>query len=162
LLDGSSDGSYIEDLMKQTLNDPIVKILINGSNLTSVQFQTFLIDHISHHKSTESEKYSHIPHFRLDRKDISRGSFNRTLSQATRNIIRSIYTVFLLGYVSIFDTPALEPFIEASSQIRSYLDRLRSLEQQPDEESARAVATLSRELNDVIENLAGVRRLRSL
>jgi hypothetical protein len=162
LPDSSNDGSSLEDMMKQTLNDPIVRILINGSNLTSIQFQTFLIDHIIHHKSTENEKYGYATHFRLDKKHISRGSFNRTLSQATRNIIRSIYTVFLLGYVGIFDTPILEPFIEASSEIRAYLDRLRSLEEQSDEEKARAVATLSQELNTVIENLAGVRRLRNL
>ena len=97
---------------------------------------------------------------RADRADVSRGSFNRTLDQATRNIIRSIYTVFLLGYVGMLDDPSFEPFMETSSQMRSYLDQVRSVQKPRDEEYARILATLAEELSTAIEHLAGIRRLR--
>jgi len=148
--------------MKQTLNDPIVRILIDKSNLTPIQFQTFLTDRIMKQNSVNIKKNKKNAYVRIDKEQISRGSFNRTLNQATRNVIRSIYTIFLLGYVGIFDDPTLEPFIEASNQIHSYLDRLRSGEHRMDGEGARALAALSEDLRKTVENLAGVKNFKGM
>ncbi len=148
--------------MKRTLSDPIVRILIDKSNLTPIQFQTFLTDRIMKQNSANMKENKKNMCMRMDLAQITRGSFNRTLNQATRNIIRSIYTIFLLGYVGIFDDPTLEPFIEASNQIRSYLDRLRSSEHRLDADGARALATLLEDLKKTVENLAGVKNFKSL
>ena len=148
--------------LKQTLNDPIAKILVEESNLTPIQFQTFLIYQIIKRNKDGGRHLEWIPHVRVDKAEISRGSFNRTLDQAVKNIIRSIYTVFLLGYVGIFDSPTLDPFIEVSGQIRSYLERLRSGDGQLDSESTQTITVLCEELRKVIQNLAKVKKFGSL
>lgn len=127
-----------------------------------VQFQTFLIDYIVSQKGLQMNENSGKMYSRVDKTLVSRGAFNRTLAQATRNIIQSIYTVFLLGYVEIFDTPTLEPFIETSNELRSYVDRLRVSMQGEDTEQEGALATLAQELQNTIGNLVRLRRLRPL
>ena len=148
--------------LKQTLNDPIVKILVEESNLTPIQFQTFLIYQIIKRNKDEGRDLEWVPNIRVDKAEISRGSFKRTLDQAVKNIIRSIYTVFLLGYVGIFDSPTLEPFIEVSGEIRSYLERLRSADRQLNSESTQTIMILCEELRKVIENLARVKKFGRL
>ena len=57
----------------------------------------------------------------LNRK-ITRGSFNRTLQQARYNMVKSVLTVLLLGYIGLLETPALSPFIEASNKLKEYIN----------------------------------------
>ena len=137
-----------------------MQLLIKNGNLTNIQFQTLYADHIMYQLGLMRGKVHRYRDVRADRTDVSRGSFNRTLDQATRNIIRSIYTVFLLGYVGMLDDPSFEPFMETSSQMRSYLDQVRSVQKPRDEEYTRILATLAEELSTAIERLAGIRRLR--
>jgi len=139
-----------------------VKILVEESNLTPIQFQTFLIYQIIKRNKDEGRDLEWVPNIRVDKAEISRGSFKRTLDQAVKNIIRSIYTVFLLGYVGIFDSPTLEPFIEVSGEIRSYLERLRSADRQLNSESTQTIMILCEELRKVIENLARVKKFGRL
>jgi hypothetical protein len=40
-------------------------------------------------------------------------------------VIRSIYTVLLLGYVGLYDSPSLQPFLELSDTIQSYITETR-------------------------------------
>ena len=54
-------------------------------------------------------------------KKISRGSFNRTLQQARCNMVKSILTVLLLGYIGLLETPSLSPFLEASNKLNEYI-----------------------------------------
>lgn len=147
-------------MLKQTLNDPIVQLLIKHSNLTDIQFQTLYVDHVMYQMGLMRGNLHRYDDVRADRTDVSRGSFNRTLNQATKNIIRSIYTIFLLGYVGMFDDPSFEPFVETSSQIRSYLDQVKSVQKPAHEDYTRIVSTLGEELRTAIERLAGTRRLR--
>ena len=44
-------------------------------------------------------KYDEKARLRLKSGKISRGAFNRTLKQAKMNVIKAIYTIFLLGYL---------------------------------------------------------------
>ena len=104
--------------IRNTLSDPVTKLLATNSQLTLTQLETLLADSLS--SETEARKGNrHL--FRPSRARISRGSFNRTLIQAQNNVIRSIYTVLLLGYVGLFDTPALQPFTELSDAIQTYV-----------------------------------------
>jgi hypothetical protein len=47
--------------------------------------------------------------------------------QAQNNIIHSIYTVLLLGYVGLFDTSALQPFVELSDAIHGFVQEARQV-----------------------------------
>jgi len=85
---------------------------------------------------------------RLIKSGVSRGSFNRTLAQARRNIIRSIYTVILLGYLGIFEDPRLNPYIEISNKIKAYSEKYRELWESGkiSREQVRMIRTLQEEI----------------
>jgi hypothetical protein len=63
--------------------------------------------------------------YRPSRTRISRGAYNRTLIQAQNNVIRSIYTILLLAYLELFDSASLQPFLELSDTITSYVQEAR-------------------------------------
>ncbi len=117
--------SEARESIRKTVSDPISKLLLNNSHLSLVQLETLLADSIS------SEKISKKAQRRLFRptgRTASRGSYNRTLIQAQNNLIRSIYTILLLGHVGLFDTPALQPFLELSDNLQSYADEAKTTE----------------------------------
>ena len=63
---------------------------------------------------------------RLTKAKISRGAFNRTLRQAKENVTKSIYTVILLGYLGVFESTTLDPYIEIANQLHTYLDAYKN------------------------------------
>jgi len=141
--------------LEQTLNDRIIAILLENSNLTRKQFETFIINLLGDQFCTELGGRRRKLRIRSDIRKISRGSFNRTLSQAKTNVIRSIYTLFLLGYVGVFDTPQLGPFLELSDNIKAYLqDRRDAAKHLDDEEYKRAVQDTANRLTELINTLA--------
>ena len=108
--------------IRGTLSDPVTKLLATNSQLTVTQLETLLADSLS--SETEARKTNRRL-FRPSRARISRGSFNRTLIQAQNNVIRSIYTVLLLGYLGLFDTASLQPFVELADTIESYVQETK-------------------------------------
>ncbi|MEM2719097.1 MAG: hypothetical protein QXJ13_07690, partial [Candidatus Bathyarchaeia archaeon] len=66
-------------------NDPIFKILLKNSNLTKVQAETFLIDVLAEKIVEKKIIYEDKAKLRLIKSGVSRGAFNRTLTQARRN-----------------------------------------------------------------------------
>jgi len=112
-----------QNSIKNTVNDPISKILLNHSHLTIPQLETLLSDSISNEKATRKGERRL---FRPSAQITSRGSYNRTLIQAQNNVIRSIYTVLLIGYVGLFDSPNLQPFVELSDHLQSFLTELNT------------------------------------
>jgi hypothetical protein len=108
--------------IRRTLSDPVTKLLLRNSQLSQPQLETLLADSLSGEKSIEKAKRRF---FRPSGRRLSRGAYNRTLMQAQINIIRSIYTVLLLGYVGLFDTPALQPFSELSDSIQGFIHDTR-------------------------------------
>jgi len=120
---------------------------LGSSHLTEPQLETLLADSVSHEKVMK-KGYRHL--FRPSTKRISRGSYNRSLIQAQNNVIRSIYTILLLGYVGLFDTSALQPFIELSDTLQGYIQ-----ENQPSSPGEiDAIQELKRRLSEVIAALA--------
>ncbi len=93
---------------------------------------------------------------RLIKTGVSRGSFNRTLAQAKYNTIKSIYTLILLGYLGILDTPHLDPYIEISNRIRDYMEAYRTFWQEGKQtkEHLRIMQMLQRELEDGLMRLS--------
>ena len=104
------------------LNDPIVKILSKNNQLTRTQLETLLIDILAENISGKQLKYDEKARLRLTKAKISRGSFNRTLRQSKENVIKSIYTVLLLGYLGIFESTTLDPYLEIANKLGEYVE----------------------------------------
>jgi hypothetical protein len=112
----------VQAWLNGALNDPIVKILSKNSQLTKTQLETLLIDVLAENMSGKQLKYDEKAKLRLTKAKISRGSFNRTLKQSKENVIRSIYTVLLLGYLGVFDTTTLDPYLEIANKLHDYVE----------------------------------------
>lgn len=117
----------VQNWLAGSLGDPIVKIIAEHSHLTRTQLETLLIDILSENLAGKPLKYDEKARLRLTKAKISRGAFNRTLRQAKENIIKSIYTVLLLGYLGIFESTTLDPYLEIANKLHSYLDAYRDL-----------------------------------
>lgn len=147
-----------QNWLKYSLNDPMVKILLKSSNLTKIQLETLLIDVLAENISDKALKYDEKARIRL--LAVSRGAFNRSLRQARRNVIQSIYTILLVGYLGILEEISLEPYIEAANKLKTYIDMQRKLAKKtPKEELARTVLRLHEELKRSLEELANPRSM---
>ncbi len=133
--------------IRDTLSDPVTKLLLRSSQLTLPQLETLLADSLSNEKDALKAQRRL---FRPSGKRVSRGAYNRTLIQAQNNIIRSIYTILLLGYVGLFDTPSLQPFTELSDTIQGYIHEARQMAQTDRE----TIEQLNQRLLDGISALA--------
>ena len=69
----------VQNWLKRSLEDPIVKILSKNSNLTKTQLETLLIDVLAENIALKPLKYEEKAKLRQTKVAISRGSFNRTL-----------------------------------------------------------------------------------
>jgi hypothetical protein len=110
------------------LRDPITQLLQKHSHLTEVQLETLLIDYLMdgftglrldydakallRRKATETEAA----------RGVSRGAFNRSLAQGRSNLIKSVFTLVLLGYLGLLETPSLRRYQEMGETIRSYAE----------------------------------------
>lgn len=146
----------VQKWIKDSLDDPIAKILAKNSNLTKIQLETMLIDVLAENVAGKSLKYDEKARLRLLKAGISRGAFNRTLKQAKKNVIKSIYTIILLGYLGIFDSTQLDPYIEVASKLQTYIeaykDTLRG--KKLTNEHLRIMNMLREELEDVLAMLS--------
>jgi len=146
----------VQNWLKGINKDAIARKLMENCNLTNTQLETFLIHILSDQLTQNKIKFENKSQIRLKRK-ISRGSFNRTLKQAQNNIIKSIYTVLLVGYLGIFDSPALSQYIEASNQLESYMELYRETwnKGEPVEgEALKLLKVIEKELDEKLSALA--------
>jgi hypothetical protein len=112
----------VQAFLNGALNDPIVKILSKNSQLTKTQLETLLIDVLAENLSGKQLKYDEKARLRLTKAKISRGSYNRTLKQSKENVIKSIYTVLLLGYLGVFESTTLDPYLEIANKLHEYIE----------------------------------------
>ena len=112
----------VQAWLNGALNDPIVKILAKNSQLTKTQLETLLIDILAENISGKYLKYDEKARLRLTKAKISRGSFNRTLKQSKENVIKSIYTILLLGYLGVFESTTLDPYLEIANKLNEYVE----------------------------------------
>jgi hypothetical protein len=117
----------VQAWLNGALNDPIVKILAKNSQLTKTQLETLLIDVLAENTSDKQLNYDEKASLRLTKAKISRGSFNRTLRQSRENVIKSIYTVLLLGYLGIFESTTLDPYLEIANKLHEYVEAHRDI-----------------------------------
>jgi hypothetical protein len=133
--------------IRSLTRDPVTKLLLGNSQLSVPQFETLLANSVS---SESHVKKGGRRFYRPSGRKLSRGAFNRTLIQAENNVMRSIYTILLLGYVGLYDSPSLQPFIELSDTIQSYMQQSR----QAGTEDKAAIDHLKEGLTEGISSLA--------
>ena len=138
------------------LNDPIVQILAKNSQLTKTQLETLLIDVLSENLSGKQLKYDEKAALRLTRAKISRGSFNRTLKQSRENVIKSIYTVLLLGYLGVFETTTLDPYLEIANKLHEYVDAHQEIPSKEEEvkDRLKVIEIIREELETSLKRLS--------
>jgi hypothetical protein len=112
----------VQAWLNGALSDPIVQILAKNSQLTKTQLETLLIDVLAENLSDKQLKYDEKARLRLTKAKISRGSFNRTLKQSKENVIKSVYTILLLGYLGVFESTKLDPYLEIANKLHEYVE----------------------------------------
>jgi hypothetical protein len=117
----------VQSWLISSQNDAITKILSNSSHLTKTQLETLLIDVLSENIAGKPLKYDEKARLRLTKAKISRGAFNRTLKQAKENVTKSIYTVLLLGYLGIFESTTLDPYLEIANKLQQYIEACKNI-----------------------------------
>ncbi|RJS84316.1 hypothetical protein CW706_04340 [Candidatus Bathyarchaeota archaeon] len=135
--------------------------MLKNSQLTKIQLETLLIDVLAEKISGKRIVYEKKAKMRLIKSGVSRGSFNRTLAQARTNVIKSIYTVILLGYLGILDTPNLEPYIEIANRIRDYMKAYQAFwkEEIKTKEHLKVLQILQQNLESELSNLSKQRSM---
>jgi len=111
--------------IRGTVQDPVLSRLLERSNLTAAQFETVLVDQLGADLAEKPLTREEMTRLRRAGRKTSRGAFNRTLQQARTNIAEAVYTVLLLGYGGLLESPSLAPFLEASERLRSKTEQLR-------------------------------------
>jgi len=137
----------VRETIRNTIHDPVARSLLQSSQLTTIQLETLLAASFSNENHTKKGIRSLC---RPSKSRISRGAYNRTLIQAQNNVIRSIYTVLLLGYLGLFDSPALQPFLELSDTIQGFVQEVR----QKTGDDRAAMQELNSRLMDTVNALA--------
>ena len=140
-----------------TLNDPVASILLKYSNLTKTQFESILIDLATENLSINGLKYEEKAKIRS--KAVSRGSFNRSLTQARKNIIASIYTVLLISYIGLLTGSVFEEYETLAERLRDYLTLYATYAQNPKAQT-NLLTRIERQLFDAVQKLAKPKELK--
>lgn len=113
--------------IERSFKDPIAAVLLKNSNITTIQYESLIIEYVSEYLSDNKLNYSNKAFLRS--KKVSRGSFGRTLAQGRQNIISSIFTILLLFYIGIFDTPPFEEYRDLAEKLSEYIDLIENTEE---------------------------------
>ncbi len=145
----------VQNWIKDSLEDPIAKILSKNSSLTKTQLETLIIDVLAENLTSKQLKYEEKAKMRQTKAEISRGSFNRTLRQAKMNVINSIYTILLLGYLGILEDTSMVPYLEIANKLKEYKEAYRDILRAPDgaREQLNVIAMLREELENTLNQL---------
>jgi len=145
----------VQAWLNGALSDPIVNILAKNSQLTKTQLETLLIDILAENIAGKPLKYDEKARLRLTKAKLSRGAFNRTLEQSKKNVTRSIYTVLLLGYLGIFESTTLDPYLEIANKLKEYVEAHDEI---PEGEEARdhikAIESIKEEIEKSLKQLS--------
>lgn len=158
---GPSSRELIQKWLVGSTSDPIMKILAKNSHLTRTQLETFLIDFLAPNIAGKALTNEEKALLRLTKANISRGSFNHTLRQARKNIIKSIYTIILLGYLGVFEDSRLDSYLEAAAKLKEYVTAYQGALSGDDlaTEHMRIVGMLRDELENMLDKLSSSRSL---
>ncbi len=146
----------VQAWLNGALNDPVVKILSKNSQLTKTQLETLLIDILAENISGKQLKYDEKARLRLTKAKISRGSFNRTLRQSKENVIKSIYTILLLGYLGVFESTTLDPYLEIANKLNEYVEAHKDIPDKGEElkDHLKVIEIIREELETSLKRLS--------
>ena len=146
----------VQAWLNGALSDPIVKILAKNSQLTKTQLETLLIDILAENIAGKQLKYDEKARLRLTKAKISRGSFNRTLKQSKENVIKSVYTVLLLGYLGVFESTTLDPFLEIANKLHEYVEAHNVMPEREEEakDHLKVIEIIRQELESSLKRLS--------
>jgi len=164
-MESSSGFKEIQNRITRIMEDPLAKILIENSHLTKTQLETLLIDILAEDIAGKKLGCEDKSKIRFSTGRVSRGAFNRTLKQAKKNMILSIYTVLLLGYLGILDTPKLAPFIEASNRLEAYMEAYKEVwnefkSEVVDETKLKTLSLIKKELESSLFDLSSPKMVK--
>ena len=156
-------SEQVQNWLNTMNNDPIVSILLENSLITKIQIETLLIEVLSDQISEKKILAENKARMRVSKKNISRGSYSRTLAQARKNTRKAIFTLLLLGYVGLLQTPELYPFIEISDRMRSLIELYaeypsNTINKEPRDVVSR-ISMVREEIENALRDLTKVRRL---
>jgi hypothetical protein len=142
--------------LTSSLNDPIAKMLAKNSHLTKTQLETLLIDILAENIAGKPLKYDEKARLRLSKAKISRGAFNRTLKQAKENVIKSIYTILLLGYLGVFEDTTLDPYLEIANKLHDFMEAYKEMPNRNSEldEHLKLIKMIREELESSLKKLS--------
>ena len=146
-----------QNILNSANKDPIVRILLKYCNLTSIQYESLIIDYLSLNMSDIELTYKQKALLRS--KSVSRGSYSRSLSQARSNVIYSIYTILLLMYIGIYDS---DPFFEYKNLSEKLSEYIEFIEKNDSSQRNFLISRIESELQRGIESLAHTRNLKPL
>lgn len=146
----------LQSWILNSLSDPITKILTKSSQLTKIQLETLLIDILSENIAGKPLKYDEKARLRLTKAKISRGAFNRTLKQAKENVVKAIYTVLLLGYLGVFESTTLDPYLEIANKLNQYVEAYKDIPNKSGElnEHLKVIEMIREELETSLKQLS--------
>ena len=151
------ENNDLQNAVNRSFKDPIAALLLKKSNLTKAQYECLIIDYIIENMTEYALTYKNKALYRS--KKVSRGSFSRTLSQARRNIISSIYTILLLTYIGIFDTTPFDDYKNLAEKLSEYISIIENLDST---QSRQFLRRIEAELKEWITTLAVPGSLRKM
>jgi len=138
-----------QKVVQKTFQDPLTDILLKNSILTRIQFETLVIDMLTDIISDKKLSFDEKSLFRSN--NVSRGSFSRSLSQARKNVISSIFTIVLLSYIGVFDSRPFDEYYVLAEKLKEYATLMESTGK---EINKRDLKRFEEELIDGITQLA--------
>lgn len=91
-------------------SDPVIRKLLEKSHFPTAQLETLLI--YSRVSGMNYEKQA-----KMRNRQVSKGAYVRTLTQAKLNLIRTIYRLILLNCLGVIDDEALQSMLSISSTL---------------------------------------------
>lgn len=113
-----------QKVVQKTFQDPLTDILLKNSVLTRIQFETLIIDMLTDLMSDNKLSFEEKTLFRSN--NVSRGSFSRSLGQARKNVISSIFTIVLLSYIGVFDARPFDEYYVLAEKLKEYAAMMES------------------------------------
>jgi hypothetical protein len=158
------------EALRNVFDDSVVRKLLRNSGLTKIQLETLLINFVfdemvgkdggmydTKGRARVQKESSRAWRAKAYPKGVSRGAFRRVLFQACRNVVRSMYTLFLLGYIGILETPGLHAYLELSETVTQYKKKMgerRQENQSVEDLKGDALRLLEKSLMKMIDQYA--------
>ncbi|MFX1509840.1 MAG: hypothetical protein ACFFBR_05995 [Promethearchaeota archaeon] len=142
---------------RRMLQDPITQMLAENSQLSRVQLETLVLDYLLDGFGGKRIDYQTKASLRDQKRSkrkrggVTRGAFNRSLAQARRNVTKSVFTLVLLGYLGLFETPSLMRYQSLAEDIRSYAREYDLVATNKEKPTATHLSTLKQTQNRILQ-----------